>query len=443
MQVFNRVEYMAVLVGITLTTALASPLVALILRQSKRRVVYRRRNLQRSAHDSELRMVTCVHNYRNVPSIITLLEASNPTMQSPIFLYVLQLIELVGRASAMLIVHNQDSRHGCYRQQNIATSNRGEQQTELINASFENYEQHSSGVSVQFLTAISLYATMHEDIITIAEDRHAALIMLPFHMAVGVSGELETVNPAIRTINQNVIAKAPCSVAIFVDRDLAIATNFVAEAQNLSINVALLFFGGPDDRDALAYAWRMADHPGVNLIVLRFIPEDKINSSVAGTMSQKEFAELIEADPDQQLDEDFIAEFRQQIVGNESVVYAEQVVSDSEETVAAIRSVENCDLFVVGRGHGRSSVCTVGLEEWSEFSELGVIGDFLISSDSEIKASVLVIQQYTGTGLGSEASTAVPYNSQMKIIEIIKHVGHQSWNKIFEPKSEENRRTNC
>jgi hypothetical protein len=433
--VFNQVEYVAVLVGITLTTAIASPLAALVLHHSKRRVVYRRRNLQRSKHDSELRMVTCVHNYRHVPSIITLLETSNPTKQSPIFLYVVQLIELVGRASAMLIVHDQESRHGHYRQQNLATSHRGEQQTELINASFENYEQHSCGVSVQFLTAISLYATMHEDIITIAEDRHAALIMLPFHMALGVSGELETVNPAIRTINQNVLAKAPCSVAIFVDRGLATATNFAVEARNLSINVALIFIGGPDDRDALAYAWRMADHPGVNLVVLRFIPEEKRSSSVAGTLTQKEFDELVEADL--QLDEDFIAEFRLQNVGNGAVMYVEQVVSNSEETVAAIRSMKNCDLFVVGRGYGRSSICTAGLEEWSEFSELGVIGDFLISSDSEIKASVLAVQQYTGSGLGSETMSQ---KSQMNIMDYIKSASRQCWNNIFEHKFEDNTR---
>lgn len=433
---FNRVEYVTVLVGITLTTAMASPLVALILHRSKRRVVYRRRNLQRSKHDSELRMVACVHNYRNVPSIITLLETSNPTKQSPIFLYVLQLIELVGRASSMLIMYDQESRRGCYHQQNIATLHRGEQQTELINASFENYEQHSSGVSVQFLSATSLYVTMHEDIITIAEDRYAALIILPFHMAIGVSGELETFNPAIRTINQNVLAKAPCSVAIFVDRGLATTTNFIIEARNLSINMALLFIGGPDDRDALAYAWRMADHSGVNLTVLRFIPENKRSSSVVGTMTQKELDELIEAD--RQLDEDFIVDFRFQNAGNESVMYVEQVVSDSEETVAAIRSMKNCDLFVVGRGHGRSSICTVGLEEWSEFSELGVMGDFLISSDSEIKASILVVQQYTDSGLGTELNTTMFHNSQTKKIDYIKSLGHLCRNSIFEQKFEDN-----
>ncbi|KAJ3697810.1 hypothetical protein LUZ61_001515 [Rhynchospora tenuis] len=440
MQVFNRVEYLAVLLGITLATAIASPIVAIILCQSKRRVVYRRRNLQRSKHDSELRMVACVHNCRNVPSIITLLETSNPTKQSPIFLYVLQLIELVGRASSMLIVHNQQSsRNGRCSQQNIAAPHRGQQQTELINASFENYEQHSGGVSIQFLTAISLHATMHEDISTIAEDRHAALIVLPFHMAIGVSGELETVNPAIRTINLNVLTKAPCSVAIFVDRGLATGTNFLVEARNLSINVALLFIGGPDDRDALAYAWRMADHPGVNLIVLRFIAGDKITSSVAGTMTQKEFDELAEAD--QQLDEDFIADFRLQNAGNESVVYAEQVVSDSEETVAAIRSIKDCDLFVIGRAHGRSSICTVGLEEWSEYTELGVLGDFLISSDSGMNASVLVVQQYTGSGLGSEFSTTVPRSYGMQIIEFIQYASLKWWNNIFRPNSVENRRT--
>ena len=40
-------------------------------------------------------------------------------------------------------------------------------------------------------------------------------------------------------------------------------------------HVSLLFvFGGPDDRDGLAYPHPMVEHPGVCLTIVRFIPPD-------------------------------------------------------------------------------------------------------------------------------------------------------------------------
>ena len=36
-------------------------------------------------------------------------------------------------------------------------------------------------------------------------------------------------------------------------------------------NVAIIFIGGKDDREALAYAGRVAWHPGVKLTVIRFL----------------------------------------------------------------------------------------------------------------------------------------------------------------------------
>ena len=35
-----------------------------------------------------------------------------------------------------------------------------------------------------------------------------------------------------------------------------------------------MFFGGADDREALSYAWRMSEHPGISLTVMRFIAGD-------------------------------------------------------------------------------------------------------------------------------------------------------------------------
>lgn len=51
-------------------------------------------------------------------------------------------------------------------------------------------------------------------------------------------------------INQNVLANAPCSVGILVDRGLSGSTRLAAN--QVTRLVAVLFFGGPDDREALS-----------------------------------------------------------------------------------------------------------------------------------------------------------------------------------------------
>jgi hypothetical protein len=122
-------ESFAVMVLVSVAmTALVTPVVTTVYRPARRLVGYKRRNLQRSKHDAELRMLACVHTTRNVPSIISLLELSNPTKRSPIFIYALHLVELTGRASNMLAAHH------------TATSSVPGASEHIFNA-FENYEE--------------------------------------------------------------------------------------------------------------------------------------------------------------------------------------------------------------------------------------------------------------------------------------------------------------
>ncbi|KAI4383530.1 hypothetical protein MLD38_009358 [Melastoma candidum] len=324
--------------------------------------------------------------------MINLLEASNPTKKSPIGAYVLHLVELTGRASAMLVVHNT-------RKAGRPAVNRTQAQSDHIINAFENYEQHTSCVTVQPLTAISPYSTMHEDICNLAEDKRAALIIIPFHKQQTVDGGMEATNPAYRLINQNVLANAPCSVGILVDRGLNGLTRM--SGNQAPHHIGVFFCGGPDDREALAYGWRMADHPGVNLTVLRFIAGCEAAQAIATTSahSSDDRVLTVETDKDRnkQLDEEYLNEFRTRNMNNNSVCYMEKKVDNGEETVSAIRSIDSShDLFIVGRGQGMMSPLTAGLSDWSECPELGPIGDLLASSDFMSTVSVLVIQQYVG-----------------------------------------------
>ncbi|GAU19592.1 hypothetical protein TSUD_304050, partial [Trifolium subterraneum] len=389
-------ESFAVMVIITLLmTGIVVPFVSILYRPSRRNIYYKRRTLQILKPDAEFRVLVCVHSPRNVPTMINLLEASNPTKGSPICAYVLHLVELSGRTSAMVIVHNTNKPEHAALNRTVAQSDH------IINA-FKNYEQHTSYVSVHPLTAMSPYPTMHEDICNLAEDKHVSLIIVPFHKQQTVDGGMETINMAFRTINQNVLANAPCSVGILVDRGLS-GSNRLASNQ-VSHHIAVMFFGGPDDREALCYGWRMLEHTGISLTLMRFVPGEQVSRPVQqqhGYNLDEPSVVTVETENDieKQRDDKLIHEFRVRYGNDSSVDYLEKVVNNGEETVAAIRTIDDIhDLFIVGRGQGMISPLTAGLTDWSECPEMGAIGDLLASSDFAATASILVVQQYAGTG---------------------------------------------
>lgn len=394
-KVLDDQAFALMVVSAIIMTGIITPIVTIIYHPARRFVPYKRRTIQKSKMDAEMRILTCIHTPRNVPTIINLLEATHPTKKSPICIYVLHLVELTGRASAMLIVHNT-------RKSGRPALNRTQAQSDHIINAFENFEQHAGSVSIQPLTAISPYSSMHEDICNLAEDKRVAFIIIPFHKQQTVDGGMEATNPAFRMVNQNVLANAPCSVGILVDRGLSGSTRLAAN--QVSHHVAVLFFGGPDDREALAYAWRMSEHPGINVTVMRFIAGAEAAASNVVEPSQEPsdprvLTVMTDTDQDKQVDEEYIREFRMRTANDESIMYTEVIVNNGEETVAAIRSIDSVhDLYIVGRGQGMISPLTAGLTDWSECPELGAIGDLLASSDFAATVSVLVVQQYVGLG---------------------------------------------
>ncbi|KAJ0085015.1 hypothetical protein Patl1_30625 [Pistacia atlantica] len=89
---------------------------------------------------------------------------------------------------------------------------------QIINA-FENFERaNEAAVTMHPLTVVSPYSTMHEDIFQIAEDRHVAFILVPYHKLPTADGRLRNDNVSIRQLNQNLLNSAPCSIGILVDR---------------------------------------------------------------------------------------------------------------------------------------------------------------------------------------------------------------------------------
>jgi hypothetical protein len=175
-----------------------------------------------------------------------------------------------------------------------------------------------------------------------------------------------------------------------VDHGLAAGSACATAANSLLQRVALYFLGGPDDREALAYAARMPGDQhsggGVSLTVVRF----KLRNWV-GMGGREEVR-----------DEEVLQKFWTRHRDNERVVYVEKTVEDAEGTASVVRSMsEKFDLLIVGRRGGAgegddmegSAALTSGLSDWSEFPELGVLGDMLASAEFASRVSVLVVQQ--------------------------------------------------
>ncbi|XP_077231312.1 cation/H(+) antiporter 15-like isoform X2 [Tasmannia lanceolata] len=361
-QVFSTLMFSTVMV-----TGISSLLVSILMRNPRIFMAYDRRTIEHLKPHAELGILTCIHDEEDVPTIIKLLEASNSTKENPICVYVMHLVELVGRAAPMFIAHTSE------RRPSYPT-----EKYPIVNA-FLSYEQHKGGnICIQPFTLVSPYKTMHEDICKLALDRKVSLIINPFHKQLTINGQMDATNLALQTVNPNILDKAPCSVGILVDRGRLSRVPFWAGPGQFSYKIAIIFLGGPDDREALAYASRMAQHPEVSLTVVRFLMEEEVEDPKRGW----------------QADNYSVGEFRVKSTRNYGMIYRENVVRDGEEMVSLLRSMGGSyDLVMTGRKQESKLVLEV-FSDWSECPELGVTGDFLASPDfMDGMVSVLVVQQ--------------------------------------------------
>ncbi|XP_057861671.1 cation/H(+) antiporter 19 isoform X2 [Cryptomeria japonica] len=397
------------------TTFITTPIVMAIYKPARKQVPYKHRKLQRDKQKDELRILACVHGTKNIPAIINLMEASRGTRKSALRLYIMHLVELSERSSSIMLVHKA-------RKNGQPFWNRNRSHEDQIVIAFDAFEQLSK-VAVRPMTEISAFQDMHVDICNVAEEKRAAMIILPFHKYQRVDGVLESVNAGIRTVNQKVLKHAPCSVGILVNRGLGGQSQLAPSS--VSHNIAVLFFGGPDDREALVYGRRMAEHPGIKLSVIRFLPNSEINQVALNltplpvhdhdkhretyTFSTAEMNREQESVLDEEALADIISDVNGSVpstpkkspgrnVSSEdvkgSIVYTEQQISNTVESVLSIGKSNEYNLILVGRGRFPSPLVADLADRTAECAELGPIGDLLASSSVQISASVLVIQQH-------------------------------------------------
>lgn len=185
-----------------------------------------------------------------------------------------------------------------------------------------------------------------------------------------------------RHLNENVLDKAPCSVGILIDHNIPKKPFRTTHLDSSYYrNIAVLFFGGADDREALAYARRMVGHSHVLLNLIRF----KGNSDIISSTERSK-----------RLDDEILEEFRTNSQRHDSVSYQEVDVVDKTDVFSMLESMEGgYDLVMVGRRHGESHLMQE-LRKHSRREELGTVGDLLATSDFRGGSSlVLVVQQQT------------------------------------------------
>ncbi|XP_024190171.1 cation/H(+) antiporter 20 [Rosa chinensis] len=319
----------------------------------------------------ELLILACIHGPGSVPSLINLIESTGTSSENSLLkVYVMHLVELTDRSSSIMMVHK-------VRKNGLPFINRfclGV--ARHIASAFEAYSQVGQ-VTILHTTAISALPTMYEDILHVAEAKTVSIIILPFNKQGNKQGEetMDNLEHRWRAVNERVLKCANCSVALFVDRGLGVGAGKGAKTTNLK-RVCILFLGGTDDRRALQYVAGIANQSVVVTVVRCFEHSITPPSSITN--------------PDRDLDETAVAEFRRQ---NGSVEFIEKVVvGNIIETVAGIVQGREYNLVIVGKQHHPSTIVAELAHNQLEHTELGPIGDALASSSHGISCSVLVIQ---------------------------------------------------
>ncbi|XP_038706156.1 cation/H(+) antiporter 24 isoform X2 [Tripterygium wilfordii] len=353
-------------------TAVATPLIAFFYDPTRPYMVNKRRTIQHTPPNTDIGIILCIHDQESVNGLINLLEISYPTTTSRFSVYAIHLVELLGRAAPVFVDHDKEEEDDRYCNAHTAD--------DTIYSALKLYQEvRAEFVNIHAFTVQAPNRTMYQNICEMALLNKATIIIVPYHKE-HLDGVTGIVRRGIQSVNSSVLVHAPCSVGVLVDKGELRQPIVGLRVRKVELNFVVLFLGGADSREALAYADRMVMNPDVTLTVIRFLSH---NNEGDNEMEKK-------------LDDGIVTSFWVKNEANDRVLYREVVVKNGEETVAAIQALNDglYDLWIVGRQQGINPVLLEGLSNWSEnIQELGVIGDIVAMADFASNGSVLVIQQ--------------------------------------------------
>lgn len=380
---------LVMVIVIFFTVVHAPKVVAHIIKRARKRTPTHRMALQLLDPSSELKILLCIHGPQNTAAAINIMEISRGTANPGVVVYVTDMIELTDEIASTLVQgEGVDT---------VTVTHTGvTQMRDQVTSAVQSYvDENGEGITLRRMLALSTFNSMAQDICILAEELMGALIILPFHKSQRGDGSLSEGQAAFRYVNRKVLRHAPCSVGILVDRGLGsvekISRSYVSQS------VAVIFIGGKDDREALAYAGRVARHPGVKLSVIRFLVDADAENAArrAGTYR----ISVAEQEEEMRQDDECFAYFYERHVAGGHVAYVEKHLASSSETYSTLKSLEGqYALIIVGRGGKVNSVLTFGMNDWQQCPELGPIGDILSGSEFSVRTSVLIIHQHNLKG---------------------------------------------
>ncbi|KAJ0231794.1 Cation/H(+) antiporter 2 [Hirschfeldia incana] len=378
-----------VIAALVITTLLSGVLASFLLKAREKDFAHEKTSLESHDTNEELRVLSCVYGARCARGEISLISslsgshgASNPF--TPLLMH---LVPLPKKRKSELLYHEHD-------EDVHVDDDFGTNESLMINDSVDSFAKDSK-ILIQQVKLVTQMVSMHEEICNATEDLRVNIVFLPFHKHQRIDGKTTNDGEHFRQMNRNVLRHAPCSVGIFVDRNI---TGFQQPHGFGSVQeVAVLFFGGPDDREALALCKWFANNSLIHLTIIHFVPEDSQPESPVRNVSPRDSSDvLIEVQGINQIeheaDRSLLEDFHNRFVSTGQVGFIEKRVANGPHTLTILREIgELYSLFVVGKSRGDCPM-TVRMKDWEECPELGTVGDFFASS-LDVNASVLVVQK--------------------------------------------------
>ncbi|CAF2065740.1 hypothetical protein Bca4012_102309 [Brassica carinata] len=378
-----------VIAALVITTLLSGVLASFILKAREKDFAHQKTSLESHDTSEELRVLSCVYGARCARGEISLISSLSGSHggSKPFTPLLMHLVPLPKKRKSELLYHEHD-------EDVHVDDDFGTNESLMVNDSIDSFAKDSK-ILIQQVKLVTQMVSMHEEICNATEDLRVNIVFLPFHKHQRIDGKTTNDGEHFRQMNRNVLRHAPCSVGIFVDRNI---TGFQQPHGFGSVqNVAVLFFGGPDDREALALCKWFANNTLIHLTIIQFVPEDSHPESPVRNATTRDSSEVLidvqgRGQSEHEADRSLLEEFHNRFVSTGQVGFIEKRVSNGPHTLTVLREIEELySLFVVGKSRGDCPM-TVRMKDWEECPELGTVGDFFASS-LDVNASVLVVQR--------------------------------------------------
>ncbi|WVZ91744.1 hypothetical protein U9M48_037873 [Paspalum notatum var. saurae] len=403
----------AMVIGNMISTTIAGPVAAAVLRREKEAYRARHQALESLGAEQELRMLACAHSAHAAPGVLSLVEllVSAPQVQPAVS--VLHFFEAPHQDRSARTPYHQrpqgDDEVGCGGGPADAITQ--------MNTVVDVFSR-ATGISFRQIDVVSLGAARDAAVACRAvEDAHACLVLLPCYKEQRFDGRMSCRLEDRWQLNHDVLERARCTVGLLVDRPYrATGTSFqtplsvapetgrtlVHPCSDRTVThvVAAVFLGGPDDREAVSFAARLAEHPAIGLTVFRFVRRstyDTVTSSTSRAAAAVDDDDDVALQEEGHVDERFLWRFYENYASRELAMYVEKMVENPADVVETLEGMAGMfSLVVVGRGGRQPAELMAGLERWAEAgSEIGPVAEILASNDSLDMGSVLVMQQHT------------------------------------------------